>query len=51
MPKSMSLDQLQQGGLGENPAEKKEERISCNLGEYLGAIQDEEDDDDGVFFF
>jgi len=51
MPKSMSLDQLQQAGTEENPAEKKEERVSSTIGEYLGAIQDEEDDEDGVFFF
>jgi len=52
LPKSMSLDQLQQQNVAmEDPAEKKEERISATIGEYLGAIQDEEDDDDGVFFF
>lgn len=52
LPKSMSLDQLQQGVTAENPAEKEERpQISSNLGEYLGAIQDEEDDEDGVFFF
>ena len=63
MPKSMSLNQLQlqqqqqqqqlqqESFMGEDPAEKKEERVSATIGEYLGAIQDEEDDEDGVFFF
>lgn len=53
LPKSMSLDQLQQTVAEDNPVEKIENRpsVSATIGEYLGAIQDEDDDDDGVFFF
>lgn len=53
MQKSMSLDQFNQRGLGEDSAEKKDERphISSNLGEFLGTIDDGEDDDDGLIFF
>lgn len=50
LPKSMSLDQLEKAGMAEDPAEKKDDRpVSSSLGDYLGAIQDEEDDDD-IFF-
>lgn len=50
MAKSMSLDHLQPV---DDPVEKKnpERAISANLGEYLGAIEDQEEDDDEPFFF
>ncbi len=49
MAKSMSLDQLE---AIDDPAEKKDPpAISANLGEYLGAIEDQEEDDDEPFFF
>jgi trehalose 6-phosphate synthase/phosphatase len=47
MAKSMSLDQMS----GVDPAEKKEEKVSGNLQEYLGAIDDDNGSDDEAFFF
>ena len=47
MVKSMSLDQMS----GNDPAEKKEEKVSGNLQEYLGAIDDDNGSDDEAFFF
>lgn len=47
MAKSMSLDQLS----GAEPVEKTEEKISANLEEYLGAIEDGDADEDEPFFF
>lgn len=47
--KSMSMDQL--SAIDSDPAEKKEEKISRNIGEYLGAIEDAEAEDDEPFFF
>lgn len=48
MVKSMSLGQI----AGADPAvEKKPEKISTNLSEYLGAIEDDDAEDDEAFFF
>jgi len=52
MPRSLSLNQLQQSAMDDNMMEKQESKpISSNLGEYLGAIQDDDEDDDGMMFF
>jgi trehalose 6-phosphate synthase/phosphatase len=50
MAKSMSLGQLQPINEDSLNMKMETQQISSNLGEYLGAIQDEEDDEDGVFF-
>lgn len=63
LPKSMSLGQLQAamnedtgGNLmsmmdsSDTSMDGAQQPISSNLGEYLGAIQDEDDEEDGVFF-
>jgi hypothetical protein len=53
MPKSMSLDQLSTVDPSERKvqSERLSSTVSSNLGEYLGAIQDGDVDEDEPFFF
>jgi trehalose 6-phosphate synthase/phosphatase len=46
--KSMSMDQM---SVADSTEKKTEIRVSANLGEFLGGIDDDNDSDDEAFFF
>ena len=52
MHKSLSLTQLSTNdpAMATGESEEAKPRVSANLGEYLGAIEDGDDDDDVPFF-